>query len=338
MKISMQHSENMIIIYAMYNKKKGKIMKKIRIVCIVIALLIVIFMLTSCGSGGWGEPQSQNEPLSAFNTSCLPLTVADGESCGNFVFDANGNLLFHVDDKDEIRSLNRSTCTVTTVATDVSFNAIGSLENEFRGMTYYDGSIFIGGYSGNIYKTDQATGNSTLLTTIPSSDPINGLVVAPATYSPYGGQLIVATYSGHIYAVDQSVATPTPVHIAYIGTSASALIFDSAGTLYLADYFHHKILTLTATGTVTDFATGLDYPDGLAFGSNVLYVSNDSEDSVNGTIKSVTIPGGVVSDITPAIFNYGWAPSPIIYDATSNILLMGLYSSSGGLIIDYYGL
>ena len=149
-------------------------------------------------------------------------------------------------------------------------------------MTYYDGSIYVGGGSGNIYKVDQATGTSTLLTIIPDpndpgdGDPINGLVIAPATFSPYGGQMIVATYSGHIYAVDQSVASPTPVDIAYIGTSASALIFDSAGTLYLADYCNHKILILTAAGVVSDFVTtGLDYPDGLAFGNNVLYVSND---------------------------------------------------------------
>ena len=321
-------------------------MKRLRIVSLAIALLTVIFMLTSCGSGGWGEPQPENESLSAFNTSCLPLTVDDGESSGNFALDANGNLLFHVDQKDEIRSLNRSTCVVTTVATDVSFNAIGSLENEFRAMTYYDGSIFIGGYSGNIYKTDQATGNSTLLTFIPdpndpsdpiNGDPINGLVIAPATFSPYGGQLIVATYSGHIYAVELSVAPHTPVQFAYIGTSASALIFDSNGTLYLADWWHSKIVILTAAGAVADFATGLDYPDGLAFGNNVLYVSNDSNDSTDGKITSVTIPGGVVSDITPAVFNWGWAPSPIIYDAASNILLMGLYTPSG-LVIDYYGL
>ena len=73
-------------------------MKRFKIFSIVIALLTAIFMLTSCGgSGGWGEPQPADESLPEFNTSCLPLTVTDGESYGNFAFDANGNLLFHVD-------------------------------------------------------------------------------------------------------------------------------------------------------------------------------------------------------------------------------------------------
>lgn len=326
-------------------------MKKLKIVSTVIALLTFIFMLTACGGGGWGDPHPADESLSPFNTSCLPLSVTDAESYGGFAFDANGNLLFHVISTDEIRSLNRSTCVVTTVAQDVSFNATGSVENDFRAMTYHNGSIFVGGYSGNIYKVDQATGTSTLLTTVPAvpeddpqPDSVNGLVIAPSTYGSYGGQLIVGTYSGHIYTVDLSVASPTPVLIAYIGTDVSALIFDSNGTLYLADYMNNKILTLTAAGVVAEFATGLDGPDGLAFGNNVLYVSNDGGDvpTPNGTIKSVTIPGGIVSDITSSTFkfNNGWAPSPFIYDATSNILLMGLYADQVNwkLVIDYYSL
>jgi hypothetical protein len=248
-----------------------------------------------------------------FNTSCLPLAVTDGYSYGSFTFDANGNLLFVVNGADEIRSLDRSTCTVTTVATGVSGGS------DLLGMTYYQGSIFVGANNGNIYKVDPTAGSSTLFT--PISSPVNGIVIAPATFGSYGGQLIVATYNGDIYAVDQSVASPTPVQIAYIGTDASALIFDGDGTLYLADYMNNKILTVTAAGVVADFATGLSGPDGLAFDTNggLLYVANSGDD----TLKSVTIPGGSVSTITSVNFNGGWYPSPIIYDATSNILLMG---------------
>jgi hypothetical protein len=306
-----------------YKIKKEEVMKKRRIVSIVIALLIVIFMLTACtpGNGPTAPPQ---KALSAFNTSCLPLAVTGSDgSYGSFTFDANGNLLFVVNDADEIRLLDRNTCTVTTVATGVSGNTL-------LGMTYYQDSIYVGDDYGNIYKVNPTNGSSTLLTT--ASGTINGLVIAPAIYGSYGGQLIVATYNGNIYAVDQSVTSPTPVLIANIGAIASALIFGSDGTLYVADHDNNKIVTVTAAGVVADFATGLSQPDGLAIGDSagLLYVANSGDD----TLKSVTIPGGSVSTITSVDFDDGWYPSPIIYDATSNILLMG--SGEDSLTIVYY--
>jgi len=288
------------------------------------------YPLTITASNGISPDATQNfsltviaAPLPAFNTSCLPLAVTGSDgSYGSFTFDANGNLLFVVNDADEIRLLDRSTCTVTTVATGVSG---GSL---LLGMTYYQDSIYVGADNGNIYKVDPTTGSSTLLTTM-AGEEINGLVIAPATYSPYGGQLIVATYPGNIYAVDQSVVSPTPALIANIGSSyASALIFGSDGTLYVADN-GNKIVTVTAAGVVADFATGFSKPDGLAFDTTggLLYVADSGDD----TLKSVTIPGGSVSTITSVDFDDGFWPSPIIYDVTSNILLMG--SGEDSLII-----
>jgi len=313
-----------------YKIKKEEVMKKRRIVSIVIALLIVIFMLTSCTPGNGPTPPPK-KALSAFNTSCLPLTVTGTDGgYGSFTFDANGNLLFVVNDSDEIRLLDRNTCTVTTVATGVS----GVSGNTLEGMTYYQNSIFVGDDYGKIYQVNPTNGSSTLLTTI-SSGTINGLVIAPAAYGSYGGQLIVATEDGDIYAVDQSVASPTPVLIANIGGSyASALIFGSDGTLYVADWNNSKIVTVTAAGVVADFATGLNGPDGLAIDDNagLLYVANSNDD----TLKSVTIPGGSVSTVTSVDFDDGWYPSPIIYDATSNLLLMG--SGEDSLTIVYYNL
>jgi sugar lactone lactonase YvrE len=295
--------------------------------------LMIVFDVDFLQSGGDYDSlidnmvRLPNGSLPAFNTSTLPYTVAGSSGgYGGATLDANGNLLFVVNSADQIRSLDRSTGTVTTIATGVSGGY------ELLGITYDQGSIYVGTSNGNIYRVDPTTGVSTLLATI-SGDFINGLVIAPATFSPYGGQLIVATYSGHIYAVDQSVASPTPVQFAYTGTDASALVFDSAGTLYLADYMNNKIVTLTAAGVAADFVTtGLSAPDGLAFGNGVLYVANSDDD----TIKSVTIPGGVVSTVTSFDFNGGWYPSPIVYDVTSNLLLLG--TGTGSLIIDFYNL
>jgi hypothetical protein len=295
--------------------------------------LMIVFDVDFLQSGGDYDSlidnmvRLPNGSLPAFNTSCLPLSIADATGYGSFTFDAYGNLLFVVSGTDEIRSLDRSTCAVTTVATGISGGST------LLGMTYYQDFIYVGNNNGNIYKVNPITGSSTLLTTI-SSNQINGLVIAPATYGSYGGQLIVATYPGNIYAVDQSLASPTPALISNIGSQeVSALIFGSDGTLYVADRGNSKIVTVTATGVVADFATaGLSGPDGLAFGNGVLYVANSDDD----TLKSVTIPGGSVSNITSVDFDGGFWPSRLIYDATSNIVLMGTGSSS--LIIDFYNL
>jgi hypothetical protein len=302
------------------------------------------YPLTITASNGISLDATQNFTLTVssmtpFNTSCLPLHELFGTSYGSFTFDVDGNLLFEANNAREIRLLDRDTCEVTTVATGVAAGGYALL-----GMTYDQGSIFVGDVNGNIYKINPTTGSSTVLTTISVGQYINGLVIAPATFSPYRGQLIVAAYNGNIfsqstflYAVDQSVASPTPVLIANVGTIASALIFGSEGTLYLADSINDKILTVTAAGVVSDFVTtGLSAPNGLAFDTNagLLYVASSGDQ----TVKSVTIPGGSIATITSVFFNGGWYPSPIIYDATSNILLIGADTNPGSLTIVNYNL
>jgi hypothetical protein len=291
------------------------------------------YPLTITASNGISPDATQNfsltvSPLPAFNTSSLPYTVTgSGVGFGSFTFDANGNLLFVVNYANEIRSLDRITGTVTAVATGVSGGS------DLLGIAYYQGSIYVGDNNGNIYKVDPTTGSSTLFT--PISSPVNGIVIAPATFGSYGGQLIVATYNGDIYAIDQSVASPTPVLIANIGAIASALIFGSDGTLYVADHDDSSIVTVTAAGVVADFVTtGLNQPDGLAIDNSggLLYVADSGDD----TVYSVTIPGGIVSTVTSADFDSGWYPSPLICDPASNILLMGTGETS--LIINYFNL
>jgi sugar lactone lactonase YvrE len=295
------------------------------------------YPLTITASNGVSPDATQSFTLTvylaAFNTSSLPLAVTGSINIafGGFTFDAGGNLLFAVNQANEIRSLNRITGAVTTIATGVSGG------NTLLGITYNNGSIFVGAFSGNIYKVDPTSGSSTLFAIIPPpmdmepTSPVNGIVIAPATFGSYGGQLIVATYNGYIYAVDQSVSSPHPVLITTIGGWTNALIFGSDGTLYVLDWDDRKIVTVTAAGVVADFATGFSSPSGLAINSSggFLYVADPGDD----TIKSVTIPGGVVSTIATSInFSPGSHPSPITYDATSNILLFGITTGSGETI------
>ena len=304
-------------------KTIGGIMKKFRIILKIFALLTVIFMFAACGAGN-GPAGTASE---AFNTSNLPYAVPDSSyGAGTFAFDADGNLLFTVNKADEIRLMNRETGAVSTVATGISGGSF------LLGMVYNGGYIYVGDDSGYIYQIDPATGVSTLVINLPGEGP-NGLAVAPSTFGSYGGQLIVATSSGHIYAVDQSLAVPTATLIVDVGaTYLSYLIFGSDGTLYVADNGGGRIVTVTSGGSVADFATGLNYPDGLAIDDSAgyLYVACYGDD----TLKSVTIPGGVVSTVGSYNFDSGYAPSPIIYDSASNILLLGTGETS--LTINYY--
>jgi len=289
-----------------------------------IFLLAVVMILSACEGADYVVLDA---PWPAFNTDVMPLVVADGRPVFSFAFDADGNLLFMAENADELRMLNRDDGSVAVVTTGLPLN-------NWRGIVADGNSIFIGNGSGEIYEVNPVTGTTTLLTIIAGGEWINCLAIAPAGYGAYGGQLIAASNTG-IYAVDQSLAVPTVVQIAAM-SDISSIVFGSDGTLYATDYDNNRIVTVTAAGAVTVFATGLSGPDGITIddAGGFLYVAN----CIDQTIKSVTIPGGVVSTVfTGLTFNGSWAPSPIIYDAAGNLLLVG-YGPSDPLIIDYFDL
>jgi len=291
-------------------------MKRLKNFFAVIVLFTGIIVLSACEGADYVVLET---PWPEFDTACLPLAVAgSGGAWGSFAFDGDGNLLFPVPDVDEIRSLARDSCTVTTVATGVAGSA------SFLGIIYHNGWIYAGHDDGNIYRIDPATGVGTVLVNVGAT--VNGFGIAPAGFGAYGGQLIAVTNFGDIYAINLSVPAPVPVQFADTGHVISSMVFGSDGTLYVTDSDNDKILTVTAGGTVADFATGLSSPDGLAINNaaGLLYVANYGDD----TLKSVTIPGGVVTNMGSYDFDSGWYPSPIIYDEASSILLMGTGESS----------
>ena len=250
-----------------------------------------------------------------FNTSCLPLAIT-GTSMGaaSYTSFGTGNLLFTSFSTDDIHVLNRRTCALTTLASNVSG---GSL----RGVTYDPGLnlIFVGASNSNIYAVDPADGSSVVLTNVVTGTQPNGLVVAPASYGIYAGQLIVALSNGGIYAIDQTQVTPTPVIINNIGGAASDLIYGSDGTLYVANHDTSSIQTLTSAGSLAVFVGGLSNPDGLAIDDigGRLLVANSGDD----TLKQVTIPGKVISTLGAVDFDDEFFPSGIFFDQYSTLLL-----------------
>jgi DNA-binding beta-propeller fold protein YncE len=103
------------------------------------------------------------------------------------------------------------------------------------------------------------------------------------------------------------------------------LAFDSAGNLYAST--GNSIDEITPSGTVSTFATGLDSPNGLAFdGSGNLYVAN----YFGGTISEIT-PSGTVSTFATAGLDlsglaFGPAPTP----EPSSVALL---ASAAGLLL-----
>lgn len=277
-------------------------------------------MFAACAKSGdsynWGN----------FNTTNLPYLVPDSDGgYGSFAFDSYGDLIFTVNEADEIRQMDRHTGIVTTVATGVSGGYA------LLGMVCINNIIYVGDDQGDIFEVDPQTGVSTLIMFISGAE-INGLAVAPSGFGSYGGQIITATDNGDIYAINQTLAVPTATLIANIGAvSASALAFGSDGTLYVADNTNGKIVTVTDGGVVADFATGMSEPDGIAIddAGGVMYVADSDDDA----LYEITIPGGVVSNIGSYDFDSGFWPSPILWDSTSGILLFGTGESD--LTINY---
>src|SRR4051812_23150744 len=105
-----------------------------------------------------------------------------------------------------------------------------------------------------------------------------------------------------------------------LASSAARADFLSVGTL------SGNILTLSPTGTVSTFATGFGFVEGLAFdGAGNLYVSNGID-----SISKVT-PGGAVSTFATGFVN----PYGLAFDNSGNLYVTNSrpqFSTSGSVI------
>jgi DNA-binding beta-propeller fold protein YncE len=73
--------------------------------------------------------------------------------------------------------------------------------------------------------------------------------------------------------------------------------FSPSGILYAADYTGDRVVTVSPTGVVATFLSGINEPEGLAINpaGNRLYVASTA--APGDSIYSVTIPGGVVATL-----------------------------------------
>lgn len=283
-----------------------------------VLAIFAFLVLASCGSDSKkSAPAGGGSIQSAFSINCFPLAVSD--TYGDLAFDSNGDLLIADTGSSQILWVDHDTCAVYTVATIAPEDLISVVE--------VGNWIYAGSASGDIYKIDPSDGSWMLLASLGGGNDANSIVAAPAGYGAYGGQLIAAAADGSVFAVDQSLVSPTPALIADIGGAASDLVFGSDGTLYVAGYDDSKVVTLASDGTVSDFATGLNGPDGLAIDNtnSRLFIADSGTDTLN----SAAIPAGTVTVLKTIDFGAGYFPAGLAYDKNGTLLM---HSGLSGII------
>jgi DNA-binding beta-propeller fold protein YncE len=262
------------------------------IVCLIAIFLLLPFLYGGCG----GDGGSKLEP---FNTSCFPLEIpgTDGGWC-NFAFDADGNLILPDNVTNEILSVDRLSCVLSTLAT---VSAGGQLYS----IVYHPGmdTIYVGDDAWNIYAVNPSSGASTLFVNLGNYP--NALVVAPEGYGPFGGQLLAATTAGVLVAVDTASAAMTDV--ADTGGTLSDLEFTSEGTLYAVNDDSGEIITISSEGMTSVFASGFLALDGIAVDNTEgrLLVADSDADILYG----VDLAGGARTNLGSFDFDSGYYPS-----------------------------
>jgi len=281
------------------------------LVAMVICGLAGMFLLAACGNGNGGGGGGEEPSPDPFNTSCFPLDIpsTDGGWC-NIAFDGDGNLLIPNNNTNEVLSVDRITCILSTLATVPTGGSLYSI-------VYHPDmdEIFVGDTAGNIYAVNPSSGASTLLVNV--SDFVNALVVAPEGYGSFGGQLLVATYSGALVAVDAAIASTTIV--ADAGSNISDMEFGSDGTLYAVMEDLGEVITIGADGLTSVVSSGFFAPDGIAVDNDGgrLFVSDWSADALYG----VQISDGARTNLGPYDFDGGWYPSGLAYDGVGTLLM-----------------
>jgi len=201
--------------------------------------------------------------------------------------------------------------------TTLTLGATGTLV----GVGMVGNTLYAGQSDGRIdtFDTSLAVPPATFFTTVPGAFNGNGnadFAVAPASFGAFDGQLI--SCNGGIYAVHPGTGAKTDIVVSG-GGRYSALDFGPDGTLYVADVDGNQIVTVTAAGVVTPFASlpGAS-PDGLAVhqGTGDIYVANPSANS----LMKVTSAGVVTTFATEAYFDGGYWPSGLAFNADGSVL------------------
>ena len=304
---------------------------KLTLMCVACMALV----LAACGDDNPVQPKKTAS--ATFNTSQMPILVPNTTfGSGNLALDGSNSLIFATQNGILYR-ISRTTGELSIAAANIGINEGGP----YRLMScVYDpvaDRIYVGESSSNptrIYSVNPATGAYQLLASLGDNGYPQQLLMAPAGFGAHAGYLLVFTYSGGgngIVAVNPGNPVSTQTVSSLKCTDA---VFSPNGTLYAADWNNNRVVTVSPTGVVTDFVTGIAYPEGLEVnpaGSRLYVASVTTPDS----IKSVTLPGGIVSTLPfePEL-DSGYYPAGLVCYAGKLFFCTG----ESSLSIDFYDL
>jgi trimeric autotransporter adhesin len=305
-------------------------------------------------------------------------TAAELDLPGGIYLDSTGNIIISDTGNQRIRQVD-TTGTITTLAggglgdSTIATNAIlAGPYNVFEDA------------SGNIYFADQANNRIRLFTKGGGVSTVAG--TGSAGYSGDGGQAKLATLngpssvvldkSGNMYIADTnnlrvrkvdttgkittfagngSSCTPSTSSCGDTGPATSANLsfptyaaFDSAGNLYIADYFAHKVRKVDTGSTITTVAgtgkAGYSGDGGLGTQAQLNHPSSVGADSAgnlyiadqyNNRIRGLNLQTDIIStyalngntclcgDGGPAIDGSMWNPLEVSVDPSANVFVSG---------------
>jgi sugar lactone lactonase YvrE len=140
------------------------------------------------------------------------------------------------------------------------------------------------------------------------------MVLADVLYVPSGTGNVIKRIGSSGIATDQAVVA-----------DAGAVVFSDDGAAYATDVADGKIVKISVNGTISDFATGLTSPTGLAIDSN--------------GILFAAVGTGVAGESKILKFDQGAGNGTLFVNLPSNSNPQGLaFSSAGNLYVAQKGL
>lgn len=251
----------------------------------------------TCGSLSWP-------------TTLFPIAIPGSDyGAGDLDLDNNGDLLVTVTSPTRaLVRVNRSTGARTTIATGIGTGFL-------LGVAYRaaNNMIYTHTDTGQIFAVTPA-GAVTPLVAVGGG--LNAIAIAPASFGGFGGFIIGVTQAGSVVAVNPANGAVTTITAST--SAASDLAFAPSGTLFISG--STSVRTVTAAGAVSSFASGFGSADGITLSPDGarMFIA----DSGTGTVKQLTVPGGVVSTIGGAAINGGYFVGGILAAPGNTLIVM----------------
>jgi hypothetical protein len=182
----------------------------------------------------------------------------------------------------------------TTIELDVDAEALGVFSDPFLAAYASDGITQLA------FNDDEDGSDSRLQFSITTTGPYYAAV---STIADPGGNPF--PYRLHVRLIAQGPGDPITVRADRLGFPLG-LAVGSTGDLFVGDVTGRRVVRVTSQGVVTNFATGIPGPEGLAFDAfgNLLVVSGD------GAVYRVTPQSQVTPFITDAGIPFWIAVAP----------------------------